>query len=114
MFRGLAIIFGFLFLGQLLEETFNLMAPGSVIGMLFLLLALLTGLVKLEHVEREAEFLVRNMSIMFIPPGVGIIAYAGLLKGNIVPVSLALVGSFLLTLSLTGKLVELVRGGGNA
>ncbi|NJE85329.1 CidA/LrgA family protein [Thermococcus sp. CX2] len=109
MYRGLAIILGFFLIGEWLGEWLNLSIPGSVVGMVLLILALLSGVVKLEWVEREAEFLVRNMSILFIPPGVGVVTYLGLIKSQAVPIFAALILSFLVTLVATAKAVELVR-----
>ncbi|ASJ07615.1 CidA/LrgA family protein [Thermococcus pacificus] len=109
-YRGLAIIFGFYALGEFTSSALDLPIPGSVLGMLYLLAALLGGAVKLDWVENEAELFVRNMSIMFVPPGVGIITYIGLLKSQAVPVFGALIISFLITLLVTAKTVELLRG----
>ncbi|GAB6134504.1 CidA/LrgA family protein [Thermococcus prieurii] len=108
-YRGLAIIFGFYALGEMVSSGLNLPVPGSVLGMLFLLSALLSGAVKLEWVENEAELFVKNMSVLFIPPGVGIVTYLGLIKAQLVPISVALVLSFVVTLFVTAKTVEVVR-----
>jgi len=108
-YRGLAVIFGFYALGEMVSSGLHLPVPGSVLGMLFLLFALLSGAVKLEWVENEAEFLVKNMSVLFIPPGVGIILYLGLIRAQILPISLALVLSFVITLFVTAKTVEVLR-----
>jgi len=110
-YRGLAIIFGFYALGELITYILNLTIPGSVLGMLFLLGALLAGLIKLEWVEGEAELFVRNMSVMFIPPGVGIVSYIGLIKSQAIPIFAALILSFLITLLVTAKTVEFLRRG---
>ncbi|CAD5245177.1 CidA/LrgA family protein [Thermococcus camini] len=110
-YRGLTIIFGFYALGEFTTYALNLTIPGSVLGMLFLLGALLTGLIKPEWVEGEAELFVRNMSVMFIPPGVGIVTYLGLIKSQAVPIFVALVLSFLVTLVVTAKTVEFLRRG---
>ncbi|CAB49282.1 CidA/LrgA family protein [Pyrococcus abyssi] len=108
MSRGLAIIFGFLFLGELIESL-GVPVPGSVLGMVLLTLALISGIVKLGDVEKEAEFLVKNMSVMFIPPGVGIILYTGMLKENAIAITVGLVLSFIITLFVTAKTVEVLR-----
>ncbi|MEO2151983.1 MAG: CidA/LrgA family protein [Thermococcus sp.] len=108
-YRGLAIIFGFYALGEMVSSALHLPVPGSVLGMLFLLSALLSGAVKLEWVENEAELFVKNMSVLFIPPGVGIVTYLGLIKAQLVPISVALVISFVITLFVTAKTVEVVR-----
>ncbi len=109
-YRGLAIIFTFYALGEFTSSVLSLSIPGSVIGMLYLLAALLGDAVKLEWVENEAELFVRNMSVMFIPPGVGIVTYLGLLRVQAVPVFGALVLSFIATLFVTAKIVELTGG----
>ncbi|NJE04093.1 CidA/LrgA family protein [Thermococcus sp. MV11] len=108
-YRGLAIIFGFYALGEFTSFALNLTIPGSVLGMLFLLSALLGGAVKLEWVEDEAELFIRNMSVMFVPPGVGIVTYIGLIKSQLLPISVSLLLSFLITLLVTAKTVELLR-----
>lgn len=84
--------------------------PGNVVGMVLLTLALVFDIVRLEDVEKEAELLVRNMSVMFIPPGVGIVLYWGLIKSQAVPIFTALIVSFIVTIILTAKLVESLRG----
>lgn len=110
-YRGLAIIFGFYAAGELLSSALDLPIPGSVLGMLLLLGALLSGGVKLEWVDREGELLVKNMSVMFVPPGVGIVTYLALLKSEALPIFGALILSFLVTLITTAKVVETVRRG---
>ncbi len=109
IYKGLAIIFGFYFLGELSVEMTGLPVPGNVLGMIFLVLALMTGMINIDDVEKEAELFVDNMSIMFIPPGVGIMLYFGLLRRELLPILGALVLSFLITIGVTGKIVEVLR-----
>ena len=49
------------------------------------------------------------MSIMFVPPGVGIILYWELLKAQALPIFGALAISFFVTIILTAKLVEVLK-----
>lgn len=109
IYKGLTIIFGFYFLGEVTVELVELPVPGNVLGMIFLVVALATGAIDLNDVEKEAELFVDNMSIMFIPPGVGIMLYFGLLRAELLPIVGALVLSFLITIVLTGKIVEVLR-----
>lgn len=109
MYKGLVIIFGFLFLGEVVVELVNLPIPGNVVGMILLTFALVFKAVRLEDVEREAEFLVKNMSVMFVPPGVGIVLYWGLIKAQALPIFGALILSFFVTIILTAKLVEALK-----
>nr|AGF93187.1 LrgA [uncultured organism] len=109
MYKGIMIIFGFYFLGEVIVKFLNIPVPGNVLGMVLIVFSLSLGIINLEDVEKEAEFLVENMSVLFIPPGVGIILYWSLMKTQIVPILGALFISFLVTITITGKLVEVSR-----
>jgi len=109
MYKGLAIIFGFYLLGEVIAELGGLPIPGNVLGMIFLVSALGGGVIELKDVEREAEFFVDNMSIMFIPPGVGVMLYFALLREEIIPIIVSLILSFVITIAFTGKIVEVLR-----
>ena len=109
MYKGLTIIFGFYFLGELLVRFLDISVPGNVLGMVLIVFALSFGVIDIEDVEDEAEFLVENMSVMFIPPGVGIILYWGLMKTQIFPILGGLFISFFVTFAVTAKVVEVSR-----
>ncbi len=109
MYKGLAVVFSFYFLGEIIAEVGSLPVPGNVLGMTFLFLALVGGVIDLEDVEKESEFFVRNMSIMFVPPGVGVMVYFDLLKEEILPIVGALFIGFVITVGVTGKVVEVLR-----
>ena len=73
---GFLIIVGFQLLGSGLHRL-GVPLPGSVLGLLLFTLALATEVVKLEWVERTATFMVRHMSLLFIPimaglPGISV------------------------------------------
>lgn len=56
--------------------------PASILAMLLLFVALLTGLVKPGHIHEVSSFFVNNMSLFFIPAGVGILNSLQLLQGH--------------------------------
>ncbi len=109
MYRGLAVIFGFYFLGEFLSSSLDLMIPGSVLGMIFLTVALFSDVIKVEWVEKEAEFFVKHMSILFIPPGAGVVLYLDLIKSELLPIATAIVLSFFITIIVTAKIVEVMK-----
>ncbi len=109
MYRGLAIVFGFYFLEELLSKVLGLMIPGSVLGMILLTIALFSEVIRVEWCEKEAEFFVRHMSILFVPPGAGVILYLDLIKSELLPIAAALFISFFATLLITAKTVEVLR-----
>ncbi len=109
MYKGITLIFGFYFLGEAIVRFLDIPVPGNVLGMVLLVSSLSFGIINLEDVEKEAEFLVENMSVMFIPPGVGIILYWNLMKTQIIPILGALFISFIVTIMITAKVVEVSR-----
>lgn len=56
--------------------------PASVIGMLVLFALLATGVVRVEHVREKSDFLLANMAFFFIPAGVSVVNYLGLLRDS--------------------------------
>ncbi len=71
----LAIIFGLCLMGDLISSLLPFAFPGSVVSMLLILLLLSTNLLKEQSLGESADFMLRNMTFFFIPPGVSIIRY---------------------------------------
>lgn len=114
LLRQASIILGTYFLGELLQKSFNLPVPGSVIGMLILLGSLYTGLIKLDMIEEISDFLLDHLAFFFIPAGVGLISSFSLLRGNwfaIITVSLI---STIIVLVATGVIVQIIMKGGKS
>jgi holin-like protein len=95
MIKGIAYIFIFLFLGESISSILNIPVPGNVIGMILITLSLKFKIIKLEDVKAPADFLVKNMALFFIPPGVGIILYTDMIKNDWIAVIVSLfLGTF--------------------
>lgn len=95
------------FTGEALHRLLHLPLPGPVIGMALLAAALLwkggepdAGLVE------TSDTLLRWLGLLFVPAGVGVFTYAGLLRAGLVPVAAALVLSTLLTFAVTGWVMQ--------
>lgn len=52
--------------------------------MILLFLCLFTGVLKIEHIQEKADFLLGNMAFFFVPAGVSIMNYFDVLKHSIV------------------------------
>ncbi len=76
----LALIFGICLVGDVISRYLPFTLPGSVISMLLILLLLSTSLLTERQLGESADFLLRNMTFFFIPPGVGILRYALLIQ----------------------------------
>lgn len=108
--RGFAIIMACSFLGQLLIDLLGLPLPGSILGMLLLLLLLVLGWVKLETVAPPADLLVSLMMVMLIPGGVALMVAAPLFSGVVVKLLLVAFITTLITMGLTGLTAQVCLG----
>ncbi|WP_115719047.1 CidA/LrgA family protein [Gallaecimonas mangrovi] len=87
--RALAIIFACLYLGKGLCALTHLPIPGSIIGMLILFTLLSSKRLPAQWVVPAATPLIRHMTLLFIPAGVGLMNYLDVLEHH----ALVLVGS---------------------
>lgn len=79
------IIFFICWISVILEALLPFAFPASVIGMVLLLLFLLSGLLKVEHIREKSDFLLANMAFFFIPAGVNVMNYLDILRENWLP-----------------------------
>ena len=85
--RGILILLAFLQVGNAVSALLRLPVPGSVLGMVMLAAALHFGAVPPEWVRPAADLLVRHMSLLFIPAGVGVMVYFGLIRREWLPLA---------------------------
>ena len=81
--------------------------PASVIAMLLLLLCLMTGVLKIDHIREKSDFLLANMAFFFIPAGVNVINYLDILKANWLPLLLICVITTVITFAATAYSIRL-------
>lgn len=98
---GLSLLFGLSALGNWIVATLDLKVPGSVIGMVLLLLLLMTKLIRVEWIEDSAGFLTKHLAFFFIPIAVGLMSYSDVLKAEGVPLFTALIVSLIVGLIVT-------------
>lgn len=67
-FVQLFSILGFLLLGYGIVTVFHIPLPGSVVGMILLFVFLVTGIVKLEWIEKASSFQLKHLTLLFILP----------------------------------------------
>jgi holin-like protein len=94
--------------GELVTRGLDLPVPGPVVGMVILLAALSVARQRPAGVEAAADRLLANLSLLFIPAGVGITKYLGLIADEWVPILVALVASTLVTLAVTAAIARRV------
>lgn len=102
------IVLGALFLGYLISGALNVPIPSNVLGFLVLLLALCTGLLKVKHVEKVSDFIIRHLSIFFVVPTVGIMVHFQLIYSQFIKILVPLMLSILLGYLAAGKVTEMI------
>ncbi|MDO4313464.1 MAG: CidA/LrgA family protein [Eubacteriales bacterium] len=104
--KQLCIILGVTCVGELFKYFIPLPIPGSIYGLLLMLICLMTGIIKVDSVRETGEFLIEIMPLMFIPAGVGLMASWGQLSGILIPVMLITVISTFVVMVVTGKVTD--------
>ena len=106
--RGLAWLLVLQSVGELLARGLHLPFPGPVIGMLLLLLALRWRVVR-EPVGACADFLLANLSLLFVPVGVGVMTHISLVSQYGFRMLLVVVVSTLAGLTVTALSLHWLR-----
>lgn len=89
------VILGVSLLGEALSMLIPLPIPGSVYGLILMLLGLVTHIIPLESVQTPGRFLVEIMPVMFIPAAVGLMDSWTSLRAMLLPaVVITLVSTF--------------------
>lgn len=104
----LGIIFIVCLAGEAISKTLPFPFPGSIISMMLLLVLLLIGAVKLEHVDEPTQFFLSNLLFFFIPAGVGMIRYLDVIRDNFLVILIINIGVTVLTFIVTAYTIKLV------
>lgn len=108
MIGGLATLLLFQLLGEVIITVLRLPVPGPVVGMLLLFLALLLRGRVSQGLESTAQAMLKHLALMFVPAGTGIVAYLTLLRQEWLPITVALIGSTVLTIAVTALTLQAV------
>ena len=102
------LILAISFAGELLKYLLPLPVPASIYGMVLMFLALLTGVIKLEHVRETGKFLIEIMPLMFIPAGVGLMSSWSTLKPLLLPVAVITVVKIITVMVASGHTAQFI------
>ncbi len=102
MLEMIAVLLVFQLIGEATVVVFSLPLPGPVVGMLLLFIGLVVRGRSPEVLNQVARGLLENLSLLFVPAGVGIITHLSMLDKQWLPLSIALILSTLITLGVTG------------
>lgn len=106
--KQIGIFFTVCWLSQVVVAYLPFSFPSSVIGMILLFICLLAGVLKIEHIQEKADFLMENMAFFFVPAGVSVMNYFDILKSTLVPFLIICIVSTIITFAATAYSVQFV------
>lgn len=109
LYVQLMIIFMISLVGEGISSVFQLPVPGSIIGLVLLFLALQFKLLRLRHISMVGNFLLANMTILFLPPAVGIMDKFQVIAAYLLPIILIVLGAIVLNVCVIAVVVQLIK-----
>ncbi|WP_022705784.1 CidA/LrgA family protein [Paracoccus zeaxanthinifaciens] len=104
MIPGLAIILCFQLAGEIATRALGLPVPGPVLGMILMVAACAMRPRLTARIRPVAEGLLANLSLFFVPAGVGVVAHLALIREQGVALAVAIAVSTVLAIAI-GALV---------
>ena len=114
LIKQFLLILLFSFLGELCHSFLPLPIPASIYGMVFMLVALLLKIVKIDQLQETGAFLVKMLPLLFVVPTVGLVLHWEVIRPNLLKIAIILVVTTVLTFAVSGLLTKLFRKGRDA
>lgn len=105
---GLTWLLACQLVGEVVAHATGAPIPGPVIGMVVLLVALVVRRRPDTSAHAAADAVLPHLQLLFIAPGVGIVAYGAVLRADWLPIVVALVGTWLIGLVVVGGAAQVL------
>ncbi len=99
----------FSLLGELLAAVIPLPIPAAIYGLLLLLIALMTGLVKERQVSETTDFLISLLPVLFVPPLAKILLYWDIIRPQVAAIAIICVVSTVFIFAVSGLITKLLQ-----
>ncbi|GMG96451.1 CidA/LrgA family protein [Tepidimicrobium xylanilyticum] len=106
--KQFSLILIILFIAQILQQRYSLPIPGTILGMMILLLLLITRIMKLERVEKVSNVLLEHLTLFFVPSVVGIMNLFDKVKDVWIYLFITLLTSTMVVIAVTGLTVQIL------
>lgn len=100
------IIVLFTFLGEALAYVIPFPIPAAIYGIVLMLIALGTGILKAENVKDVSQFLISIMPVLFVAPAVRLLEYWGIIAPDVVAIVVISVVSTFLVFAVSALVVN--------
>ena len=106
MLRALTVLVLCQFAGELIARGIGLPLPGAVVGLALLLAILIARNGPDADLRDTSNGLLRHLSLLFVPAGVGIVTELEAIERNWLPILLAILVSTAVSLAVTGWMMQ--------
>lgn len=108
LFKQLGLVLALAFVGEGISILSGLPVPGSILGMILLLVLLKTKLLRVEHVSEVADFLLTHINFFFIPVGAGILVSYKYLEGHYLAGIALILATTVVVMVVSGGITEIL------
>ncbi|RUT33389.1 CidA/LrgA family holin-like protein [Paenibacillus zeisoli] len=98
----IAILFFISMAMNKIVDLLHLNIPGSILGIVVIFTLLKTGVVKLEWIEKGANWLLAELLLFFIPSAVGVMKYIPMLESDGVRILIVVIFSTFIVMASSG------------
>jgi len=106
MIAAFTVLLVYQLVGEVIVVALRLPVPGPVIGMALLFVTLIVRGSVSDDLRQTAGGLLRHLSLLFVPAGVGVMAHLGRLEHEWLPISISLVASTFVTIAVTALVMR--------
>ena len=113
--KQVLIILLFTLLGEVLARVIPFPIPAAIYGIVLMLIALGTGILKTAQVKESSDFFISIMPVLYVPVCVRILEYWGIISSNLVAILTVTIVSTYLVFAVSGLVTQwlLNKKGGN-
>ncbi|MDU2583337.1 MAG: CidA/LrgA family protein [Anaerococcus hydrogenalis] len=97
-----------LFLGTITRHIINFPIPEGSYGTIYLFIALYFNILKSEDIKETFDCILKNLTFLFVPAGVGILANYNVIKGKIFQIIILLIIGTIISMALTGIIAVII------
>lgn len=114
MFRELIIILSITYIGSILKQVLHIPLPSIIVSMGMMFFLLHKKYLGLNAIEKTTNFLLGNMTILFLPAVVKMYEFLPLLKKDFFKIIILMIFTTVLAIVITSKVVNvlIMRKGG--
>ncbi|ADM98001.1 CidA/LrgA family protein [Dickeya dadantii] len=107
--RAFALIYLCLFAGNAISALLPITIPGSILGMLILFALLASQILPPGWVKPGCHLLIRYMALLFVPIGVGVMNYYGVLRDQFGPIVISCLVSTFVVMIVVGYTTQMMH-----